>query len=229
LHNYQIETLSRIGNRFIVKDTVDLTNFFGVAGGVATTQNPQSDIVPLTGDYSETSFLSGVINNLKYEVQQLTGTITPLSGVSTTGNPKTATEIQMGFENSINMNREVIEHLVTCGIQPILEHLVLLAATLQAKPVTLRKPSSDSVHDQFKEISLEGLTLDEYSVEMVTTNPGISKYSQSDNLLRLMDIMLKHEGKLSVIQPFLQQLGHLWGIKDIKPLLQHVSNTNTPS
>jgi hypothetical protein len=150
LYNYQVETLSRIGNRFIVKDTVDLTHFFGIAGGIATTQNPQTDIVALNGDYTETSYLSSVINGLKQDIQQLTGTLGPLNGGNVTDWRKTATEVSITHENNISINREVVEHLATSAIQPILERLMLLAGFLYDTPLTVRTPRDQGSDDYLK-------------------------------------------------------------------------------
>jgi hypothetical protein len=220
LYNYQIETFARIGNRFIVKDTVDLTNFFGIAGGVATAQNPQQDIVPLTGDYIETAQLSNLIGTLKAEAQLLAGTQNPFQGSSNIDFKKTATEIQLLQENSISIIREIVEHLSNCGIKPILERLGYIAASIYRGPFQVSL--SDGNAQVLTDIDLAPLLSGDFTIELVSLNPSQSKQVQADSLLKLTQLISDNPDLLIIAEPVIVQLGLLWGIKDIKKMLSDI-------
>lgn len=225
LYNYQIETFARIGNRFVVKDTVDITNFFGLAGGVATAQDPHNDIVPITGDYIETTHLANLIGTLKAEAQLLAGTQQPFQGASNIDFRKTATEIQLLQENSIGVVREAVEHLSAQGIQPLLERLMYLASQLYQQPLDFRVENN-----QFMSVDLTMLATGNFTIELTSVNPSESRQAQAGNLLKLIQLLADKPDLLIVAEPLITQIGLLWGIKDIKQLLtdikQKIQNPN---
>jgi hypothetical protein len=219
LYNYQIETFARIGNRFVVKDTVDLTNFFGVAGGVATAQDPQQDIVPITGDYIETTHIANLIGTLKAEAHMLAGTQQPFQGAANIDFKKTATEIQLLQENSISVVREAVEHLSNQGIQPLLERLMLLASQLYQQPLAFRL---DNQMNHFLTVDLSMLASGDFTIELTNINPAESRQAQASNLLRMMQILADKPELLAVAEPILIQIGLLWGLKDIRQILDDI-------
>jgi hypothetical protein len=217
LYNYQIETYARIGNRFVVKDTVDMTHFFGVSGGVATAQDPHQDIVSITGDYVETTHIANLIGTLKAEAHMLAGTQQPFQGASNIDFRKTATEIQVLQENSIGVVREAVEHLSNRGIQPLLERLMLLASQLHQQPLTFRHEQG-----QFMTVDLGMLASGDFTIELTSINPAESRQAQAGHLMRLMQMMAEKPDLLMVAEPLLVQIGLLWGIKDIRQLIDDI-------
>jgi hypothetical protein len=224
LYNYQVETFARIGNRFIVKDTVDLTNFFGVSGGVATAQNPQQDIIPITGDYAETVHLSNLIGTLKAEAQLIAGTQNPFQGASNIDFKKTATEVQLLQENSISVVREVVEHLSNRGIQPILERLALICSTLFTSPVNLRIDGTDQ-ENPFIDVDFSLFKTGDFTIELTSVNPTQSRQVQADNLIKLIQLLTNNPDLLLIAEPVIVQIGLLWGIKDVKKMIDKIKQS----
>ena len=129
LWNYKLEVMARSGNRFVVRPNVDMGTIFGVAGGVAVSEDPRNDIVNLTGDFNEIASLDNTIGVLKAEAQFLSGAQNPFQGSSQVDYQKTATEMQIVQENSVSIQREAIEHLAG-GIRRVLERLMYLSGDI---------------------------------------------------------------------------------------------------
>jgi hypothetical protein len=229
LYNYQIETFARIGNRFIVREGVDLTQFWGVAGGIATATDPKEDIVALHGDYAETQNIANLIGTLKAEATQLAGSHNPFQGGSQIDFKKTATEIQLLTENSTSVIREVIEHISVMGVQRILERLMLMAADLFMGPITIRQCDESGVSKDIS-VNLGLLKSGDYSLELTTTNASQSRQAQLTGLMQLVQTMTKNPTIVVSAKPLIKKIGVLWGIKDIDQLLEELtaSSQKTP-
>jgi hypothetical protein len=219
LYNYQIETFARIGNRFIVRDGVDLTQFWGIAGGIATTPNPREDMVPITGDYAETVHISNLIGTLKAEADLVTGGQQPFQGSSKIDFKKTATEIQLLQENSLSVMREVVEHVANMGIQPILERLMRLAGELYQQPFTFRRHDASQGCDVDCTVDLSLLRSGLYKLELTGINPAQSTQQQISSLMQLLDFITQNPRALHIGEPIIRQIASLWGLKNAHSLL----------
>lgn len=220
LYNYMIEVLARIGNRFKVSEGVDLSNLFGIAGGVAI-MPPGADIAPLTGDFTEPSMLANVIGTLKAEAQTTSGTQMPFQGASNIDFKKTATELQILQESSISMLREVIEHVSVMGVQRILERLMYLCADLgpESCTVRLRRPDGGSC---YVPIDFSRLKSGDFVIELVGVNPSQSKQAQVNGLIQLLGLVGDKPDTLYLGEPIIRKIGELQGIKDIQSLLNKI-------
>jgi hypothetical protein len=221
LYNYMIEVLARIGNRFKVTEGVDLSNLFGVAGGVATIPMG-GDIVPFTGDYAEPQFLANVIGTAKAEAQITSGSQNPFQGSSNVDFKKTATELQIIQENSISVMREVIEHVSVMGVQRLLERLMFLCADLYQEPIPI--PMDDPATGQriFMPVDFSMLKSGRFTIELVGVNPSQSKQAQVEGLTQLLQVIGTNPDVLMIGEPVIQKIGELQGIKDIGDILRQI-------
>ncbi len=244
LHNYMIEVLSRIGNRFAVRKDVDVTNLFGIAGGVAITEDPGRDIVSLTGDYTEINELANIIGTVKAEAQITSGAQNPFQGASEIDFKKTATEMQILQENTITTSRENASHITIMGVQRVLERLMYILAVLFPEPIQVRVdkpvPQMDPMTGQpmmqidprtgqpgpvltnFITADLSVLKSGQFTIELVSMNPSQSKQAQSESLTKLLEIVGNNPMLLTVGRPIIEKLGQLQGIKDIGNTIDEV-------
>lgn len=221
LWNYKLEVLARAGNRFAVRPNVDLTNFFGVAGGVAVTDDPRGDIFNFSGDYAEISTIDNSIGILKAEGQLVAGAQNPFQGSSSIDYKKTATELQILQENSISILREIIEHISIMGIQRVLERLMYLVADLYQEPVEV--PISHPLRGrEFQLVDFGVLKSGEFTIEVVSTNPSQSKQAQINGLMQLLELIHTSPDALIVGEPVIEKIGDLVGIKNIRDLLDQI-------
>lgn len=223
LWNYKLEVMARAGNRFAVRSNVDLSNFFGVAGGIAVTEDPKNDIINFSGDYSEIASLDNAIGVLKAEGQLVAGSQNPFQGSSNLDYQKTATELQIIQENSISILREVIEHITVMGVRRILERLMYLVADLYEKP--LEVPVIHPMRGrEFKQVDFSVLKSGEFTMELVSVNPSQSKQAQINGLIQLLNFMRNDSESLIISEPVLEKIGDLVGVKNIRDLLEEVKS-----
>ncbi len=220
MYNYMIEVLARIGNRFVVTPDVDLTNLFGVAGGVAVAQNTDS-IAPLTGNYAEVNELANMIGVIKAEAQMTSGSQNPFQGAANVDFQKTATELQILQENTISVMREVIEHVTITGVQRILERLMYLCADLYDTPIQVRVKDPER-GTRFIWVDFRVLKSGLFNIELVNVNPSQSKSAQINGLLQLMNLIGNNPQLMEIGEPIIQKIGELQGIKNIKDLIQEI-------
>jgi hypothetical protein len=214
LQNYVVETFARIGNKFVIKEGVDLTNFWGQVAGVMVAESPSTDVLPITGNFVELEHLLNYIGTLKAEAQVVAGSQDPFQGASNIDFKKTATEIQLLQENSISIIREIIEHISAIGIQRILERLMMIAADIYHEPMTFR------VEEQFITVHLSLLKQMKFSMELTSVNASQSKQAQVESLMQLMqmDPMM-----IPIFQPVLEKIGMLEGMKDTPEILTEIT------
>lgn len=220
LYNYMIEVMARIGNRFKVTEGVDLSNLFGIAGGVATVP-PGGNIEAFTGDYAEPSFISNIIGTAKAEAQITAGGQQPFQGMSNIDFKKTATELQILQENSISVLREVIEHVTNTGIQRIMERLMHLCADLYPYPVSVRVDDMQK-GTHYIDVDLSVLKSGDYTIELVSVNPSQSKMAQVNGLTELLDIIAGKPDVLFIGEPIIRKIGELQGVKDVQSLMNEL-------
>jgi hypothetical protein len=187
--NHAIETMSRTGSRFIANEGVDFSSMFGLAGGVAYTEegvDVNKAVAQIGGNSNELATLMNFMGMLKAEGQITTGSQNPFQGSSQVDFQKTATELQILNENSMSITREIVEHIVNMGIRRIIERLVLLVgAGFQEYEYRSEKKEGGFA---FNKTTLQGLNLQDYDVELVNVNPAQSKMAQINNLTKLLEI-----------------------------------------
>ncbi|MEB3286171.1 MAG: hypothetical protein VKJ04_01575 [Vampirovibrionales bacterium] len=221
LWNYKLEVLARAGNRFAVRPNVDLSNFFGVAGGIAVTDDPKNDISNFSGDYAEIASIDNSIGVLKAEGQLVAGAQNPFQGSASIDYQKTATELQILQENSISVLREVIEHISVMGIQRVLERLMYLVSELYGEPIEV--PVHHPIRGrEFQAIDFSMLKSGDFTIELVSTNPSQSKQAQINGLMQLLELMHNSPDALITGQPVIEKIGDLVGVKNIRDLLEQI-------
>lgn len=210
--NYLIETLARIGNRFVVSKDVNLDNFWGIAGGIGVTENPERDVKAITGDYIEIEHLMNYIGTITAEIDLLAGSQDPFQGASNIDFKKTATEIQVLQENSISVIREVVEH-VSRYIEQILERFMLLVPELYKDPLTIRV-DDPMQGTQYKTIDFSLLNSGNYTIELIGANPSQSKQAQVQAITELITGFIQNPAMMGVFKPLIIQAMQFQGIKD---------------
>lgn len=218
LYNYMLETAARTGNRFAISPEADVNDIFGVAGGFIVTPNPSGDVVPLHGDFSELGVLQNMIGVAKAEAQITTGSQNPFQGSANVDFQKTATELQILQENSISVQREIVEHLAACGVQPILERLMYLCADLQYEPIKI--PVEDNIQGRrFIEVDFGIVKSGEFVIELVGANPSQSKQAQVQSLSELLKLFSAGPELVFLAEPVIEKILQLQGLKDIRELI----------
>lgn len=220
MQNYKIETLARIGNAFAVSPSVDMSGFFGAAGGVVITENPGSDIVPLTGSYTEISVLDNTLGLLKAEAQLAAGAQIPFQGSAAGDYRKTATEISLYQENNIGILREVVEH-ISVPFKMVLQRFLELASKEIREPITIRLDNKNGQASE-RVVDFSIVQQGRFTVELITANPSISKNAQVQSLLQLMELTRGDASGLQILQPIIEKIAELQGIKDIAFLIEEV-------
>ncbi len=220
--NYKIESLARIGNRFAVKPECDLTNFFGVAGGVLVTEDPKNDVSSLTGDFSEIAALDNTIGVLKAEGQIVSGAQNPFQGSSQVDYKKTATEVSQLAENSISILREVIEH-VSQGMVDLFNKINYLIAEIYTEPIMVPVSNTDPRFggESFIQVDLSVLKQDMFTFEMTSVNSFQSKQAQINALMQLAE-MIENPEALAIIKPFVLKMANLMGVKDGEEVIDQI-------
>lgn len=222
LENYKLEVMARIGNRFVVPEGTDMSQFFGLAGGVMITDRP-SEVRSFTGDYAEVAALTNQVGILKAEAQITSGAQNPFQGASNVDFKKTATELQILQEQTVTVLREVIEHLGLTGIKQILERLMVLVAMSHPDPVTIRK-DDPAQGVQFKTVPLDALLSGRYYIDVVSINLGQSRKAQIDQLTQLLMIAQQEQTLRPYLKaggyPILKKIAVLSGLKDVDTFLK---------
>ena len=221
LWNYKIEVLARAGNRFAVRPSVDMSSFWGVAGGVATTEDPRNDIVNISGDYSEIASIDNTIGVLKAEAQQVAGAQTPFQGSSDVDFKKTATELNILQSNSISILREIIEHVSAMGVQRALEREMYLMADLYQEPIEVPVDVPGQGRT-FQEVDFSLLKSGQFTIELVSINPSQGKDAQVNSLTQLAQLAMTNPQGLLATEPIIEKIGDLEGVKNIRDLLDQV-------
>ena len=235
MENHKIETLARIGNRFAVSGDVDIENLFGIAGGVLITepgQDVRSQVMALTGDYSEVAALTNDIGVLKAEAQIVSGANNPFQGASNIDFKKTATEINQLSENAISIMRDVIEH-ISGGVARKLERCMYLVPEIYDKPITIPvdRPFGGR---EFLQVDFSLLKSGQYVIELVNINPSQSKQAQVETLTKLLELFTSSNANpmaLQVLEPLIVKIGELMGLKNIRDILDQIKermNALTP-
>lgn len=222
IYNHATETLARIGNRFGVREGTDIDSLWGVAGGVVVTKNnPKDEIMSLTGDYSEIAALMNFGGTLTAELQQVSGAQNPFQGASQIDFKKTATELQILQENAISVNREIVEHIAVMGVQRILELLMYLVAKefTEAIEVRVDDPTGKPL---FKLVDFSPLLSGQYTIALVNVNPSQSKQAQVTTLMQFVQLIASSPGLLPILQPVLEKIAMLQGLRDGPELLQKI-------
>lgn len=214
LYNYKMEQMARSGNRFAIRPNVDMTNFFGVAGGVMVTENPREDVVNVSADYSEMAALDNTIGVLKAEAQLLSGAQNPFQGASQIDYKKTATELQILQEGSISILREVATN-VSIGIKRVLERLMYIVADIYTEPVMI--PNEDALgQKQFIPVQFAMLKSGQFNIDIISANPAQSKQAQVNSLKELLTFIVEQPPEVvEIVKPLLEKIGTLNGILDI--------------
>jgi hypothetical protein len=188
LMNHQIDTMARIGNKFVVSDNVDTNSLFGEAGGIVTVKNGarvQDAFAPIAGDYTEPQVIMNAIGVLKAEMNILGGGVSnPFQGASQVDYQKTATELQLMDSNGMNVLREHIEH-ISVDITRILEHMARLVAMVYKEPLEIRTDGGD-----YKIVDFSPLLENDFIIEIVNTNPAVSKAAQINALMQWYQIFM---------------------------------------
>ncbi|MFM7468769.1 MAG: hypothetical protein ACKO37_04660 [Vampirovibrionales bacterium] len=221
LENYKLEAMARIGNRFVVPEGTDLSQFFGVAGGIMVTERP-NDVQSFHGDFSEIATLMNQIGMLKAEAQITSGANHAFQGASQIDFKKTATEMQILQEQTINDLREVIEHIGIMGIKPLLERFMVLVAHHATEPMLIRQdsPTEGTV---FKSLDLRVLLSGRFHIEVVSINVGQSKQKQLEWLTQLLTLTQKNPVWSQQLKqggyPILKKMAMIAGMKDVDAFL----------
>lgn len=219
IYNYTVELLARIGNRFVVDESADLSALWGIAGGVITSKDPKS-IQALTGDYAEPAALMNFCGTLAAELQQVGGSSNPFQGASNVDFKKTATELQILQENSISVIREVVEH-VAVGVQRVLERLMYLCADTYKQPIEIRV-DDPVAGPTFQLVDFSVLKSGQFTIELVNVNPSQSKQAQVETLTEVIGLVAGNPMVLPILEPILNKISQLEGIKDGPQMLREM-------
>lgn len=221
VYNHLIETLARIGNCYAVQEGTDLSSMFGAAARVLITKGPPSqEIMPFTGDYAEVASLMNFIGTVAAEAQITSGAQNPFQGSSQVDFKKTATELQILQENGISINREIVEHIAV-RVQRILELTMYLCADAMKEPLKIRV-DDPMQGPQFKDVDLSPILSGNYTVELVNVNPSQSKQAQVETLTRLVEMIGNAPQMLPVMEPVLNKISTLEGLRDGPEMLQEI-------
>ena len=222
--NYLIETFARIGNRYIVREGVDLTQFWGIAGGVATAKTPREDMIAITGDYVETSHLLDLLGLMKAEAQQVAGAQNPFQGSSDIDTKKTATEINLLHQNGATIGAEVADN-VSHAFERIFDRLMMLMGEHYTEPMPL-KVNNNQGQPESQSADFTQFLSGQFNVEMVSTNAAQSKQAQIAAYNQLLQLISSNPGALITAAPLLKKMGALWGLKDTDELLAELQQSN---
>lgn len=222
IENYKIEVLSRSGNRFEAKEGTDFSQFYGGPGGIVYSDDGQS-VRPLSGDFTEVSYLQNTIGVLKAEAQITSGANSPFQGSANIDFKKTATELQIMQEQTMTISREVTEHLAADGVKQALERLLYLMAAASYK-VNVRNESEDG--PEFQEVDF-GLILQqgyEFYVEVTSVNPAQSRQAQVEQMSNLLELMVSNPETIGVFAKnggynIIRKMANYVGIRDVGEIM----------
>lgn len=219
--NYKIDVMSRTGNRFVVRDDVDMSAMFGAAGGVAYAENPSSDVVPISGNMMEPQLIQNMMGILKAEAQILTGSNQPFQGSSEVDFKKTATELKIIQENSITIAREILEHVGVKGLKPLLERFCYMLAQTAAGPEQFRMDDENNRATPL-EVDFRYFLSNDFSIEVTTINPTQSKQAQIELLIQLLGMINQGSEMGRFIRDggyqALKRISELGGMKQIETI-----------
>lgn len=193
--NYKIEVMARTGNRFVVRDGVDLSNMFGAAGGIAIAENPAQDVIPIAGNMMEPQLIQNMMGILKAEAQILTGSNQPFQGSSEVDFKKTATELKIIQENSVTIAREILEHVGIKGLKPLLERFCYMLAQVASGPEPFRLDDENNQPQQMS-VDFRAFLSTDLTIEVTTINPAQSKQAQTEILMQILS-MVNEGGPMS--------------------------------
>lgn len=219
--NYKIDVMSKTGNRFIARKDVDMSDFFGAAGGVGYAENPSSDVVSISGNMMEPQLIQNMMGILKAEAQILTGSNQPFQGSSEIDFKKTATELKIIQENSVTIAREILEHVGIKGLKPLLERFCYMLAQTSGGPEQFRL-DDENANLQKLEVDFRYFLTGDFSVEVTTINPSQSKQAQIELLMQLI-AMINQGGPMAEFARdggyhALKQISELGGLKGVNEI-----------
>lgn len=218
--NHVIETLARSSNMWAIGKNTDITQLQGGAGLIFTTDDPTRDVANVSGDTRNAMMVAELVRMMKGEVEMVIGAQNTYEGASQ-GTEKTATEFRVKQENSIGITREVIEHIGTTFVKPILHRLMLLAAEIKTEPITVRIENGlQGV--RYAKIDFSLLKTGQYEIDLVSINSAQSKEAQIGMLMQFVQMLSTNPMALPVLEPILSKIGNLSGIKDSADLLADV-------
>lgn len=219
--NYKIDVMARSGNRFVIADTVDMSDAFGAAAQVIRAENPSTDVQSISGNMMEPQLIQNMMGVLKAEAQILTGSNQPFQGSSNVDFKKTATELKIIQENSVTIAREVLEHVGIKGLKPLLERFYYMLAQVSGGPEVFRFDDEESKPQQL-EVDFRYFLSGDFSIEVTTINPAQSKQAQTEILMQLLS-MVNEGGEMAQFvrdggYVALKRLAELQGLKGIQDI-----------
>ncbi len=221
--NWMLEELARNGNRYAVSPDADTSQLFGLSSSIIVTPNPREDVQNISGDTDIINVAQNLIGVLKAEGQIVSGSQNPFQGSSNVDYQKTATELTILQENSISILREVIEHLAVTGVQRVTERLMYLMAELYPEPVEIPITNKMTGQREFIMVDFRMFKSDQFTIEVVSTNPSQSKQAQINGLMQLVELAAANPQALEVNRPVLEKIGELQGLKDVRDLIDQIS------
>jgi len=220
IFNNIVENMARNGNQWAVSPATDTSQFHGVAGGVVVTENPTHDIVSLSSSMGHVASLMELISSMKSELELVVGAQNTHTGVSDSI-AKSATEFRVRQENSIGIAREVVEHIASDFLKPVLYRLMLLASELIKEPINVR--IDDNLYgSRFAKVDFSLLATGQYDIELVSVNSSQSKEAQIGWLTQAIQYLGSNPMALSILEPLIVKTATLSGIKDAQSLLSEV-------
>lgn len=238
--NYKLETMARMGNRAVVGPSVDMTNFWGIAGGTMKAENPQQDVMWITGNYAEIGELDNTIGILKAEAQMTASGPDPFQGASQIDFKKTATEIQLLERNAVSDMQEKVEHIGITGIEPLLNRIMHLMADVYTEPIKIRIDDPNIAQklgaEQDEITGINYFTVNfsllkrpelSFSVELIGTNPSQSKNAEVESLTQLLQAVSADPSIVFTCAPILKKIGELQGDKNTDNLIQQLQDRVT--
>ena len=190
IYNYLIETLSRIGNRFMATQGTDLTNLFGAAGGVAFV--PEGGMMQaFTGDYAEIQNLLNFVEVLVQKAQSVAGGQNFFQAGTSQDFQKTATEMNLMSEEALGIVNEAIQHIAVTGIEKILQSLLVLCGQY-AKEEEVIRVDDPRTGTQWIPVDFSILQQGKFKVKLTGINPGMSKAAQVNSMMQILQLCLSH-------------------------------------
>lgn len=220
LENFKLEDMARGANKYVATPNANFQYLHGVAGGIIISDDPTRDVVQLPYNPTMANHITNEIGVLKAEAQTVAGSQNPFQGSSNIDFKKTATEMQLLQEQYISILREVIQHLTSMGIERVFERLMYLIADTYQTPLTVpvNRPMGGR---EYIQVDFSPLKSGDFTIELVGANPAQSKQAQVQSIMQIVGMISSPED-LMILEPVIQRLGVLNGIKDIDQILQEV-------
>ena len=185
--NYNIDVMAKAGNRFVIRDDVDMSQAFGAACQIIRAQDPVGAVVPLIGNLMEPQLIQNMMGVLKAEAQIMTGSNQPFQGSSEVDFKKTATELKITQENSVTIAREILEHVGIKCVKPLIERFCYMLGSIGGGAQSFRV-DDEGVSDRLV-VDFSDFLTDDYSVEITTINPAQSKQAQTEILMQILEMV----------------------------------------